>query len=66
VIRNGKGPTTLVLGGNHGDEYPGPIAILKLMREVQPADVQGTLVLMPTLNLFCLSRNWKNASFGLA
>lgn len=50
VIRNGKGPTALVLGGNHGDEYPGPIAILKLMREIQPADVNGTLILLPTLN----------------
>lgn len=50
VIRNGKGPTALVLGGNHGDEYPGPIAILKLMREVQPSDVNGTLILVPTLN----------------
>src|SRR5262245_20615710 len=50
VIRNGKGPTVLVLGGNHGDEYPGPIAILKLMRELQPADVSGTLILLPTLN----------------
>jgi N2-acetyl-L-2,4-diaminobutanoate deacetylase len=50
VIRNGKGPTALVLGGNHGDEYPGPIAILKLMRDVQPSDVNGTLILVPTLN----------------
>ncbi|MFM7152368.1 MAG: succinylglutamate desuccinylase/aspartoacylase family protein, partial [Gemmataceae bacterium] len=35
VIVNGKGPTALVMAGNHGDEYPGPIAILKLMRELQ-------------------------------
>ena len=50
VIRNGKGPTALVLGGNHGDEYPGPIAIMKLMREVQDSEVNGTLILLPTLN----------------
>ena len=50
VIRNGRGPTALVLGGNHGDEYPGPIAILKLMREVQPEQVRGRLILVPSLN----------------
>ncbi len=50
VIRNGQGPSALVLGGNHGDEYPGPIAILKLMRELNPDDINGTLILLPTLN----------------
>lgn len=50
VIKNGAGPTALVLGGNHGDEYPGPIAILKLMRELQPDQVNGRLILVPTLN----------------
>jgi predicted deacylase len=51
VIANGSGRTALVLGGNHGDEYPGPIAILKLMREVQPEQVRGRLILLPALNL---------------
>src|SRR5215813_3110065 len=50
VIKNGNGPTALVLGGNHGDEYPGPIAILKLMRELQPDQVTGRLILLPTIN----------------
>ena len=27
VIRNGKGPTALLTGGNHGDEYEGPLAL---------------------------------------
>lgn len=51
VIGNGKGRTALLLGGNHGDEYPGPIAILKLMRALQPEQVHGRLILMPALNL---------------
>jgi N2-acetyl-L-2,4-diaminobutanoate deacetylase len=25
VIRNGKGPTALLTGGNHGDEYEGRV-----------------------------------------
>src|SRR3546814_857441 len=37
VIRNGDGPTALFTGGNHGDEYEGPIAILDLARSLEPA-----------------------------
>jgi predicted deacylase len=51
VVANGTGRTALLLGGNHGDEYPGPIAILKLMRALQPEQVRGRLILMPALNL---------------
>lgn len=50
VIRNGTGPAVLLMAGNHGDEYPGQVAILKLWRELQPEDVTGTLILMPCLN----------------
>ncbi|MBI1914580.1 MAG: succinylglutamate desuccinylase/aspartoacylase family protein [Planctomycetes bacterium] len=51
VVRNGAGPTVLVLAGNHGDEYPGQVAILRLMRELRPEQVRGRLVLIPALNL---------------
>jgi predicted deacylase len=50
TIANGAGRTALVLAGNHGDEYPGQVAVLKLMREVQPEQVRGRLILLPTLN----------------
>ena len=36
VVARGKGPTVLVLGGNHGDEYQGQIAIMKLARRLTP------------------------------
>ena len=51
VLKNGSGPTALVLAGNHGDEYPGQVAILKLMRELEPSQIQGRLILIPALNL---------------
>lgn len=51
VLANGKGRTALVLAGNHGDEYPGQVAILKLMRELQADQVRGRLILVPALNL---------------
>lgn len=51
VVANGAGRTALVLAGNHGDEYPGPIAILKLMRELSPDQVRGRVILVPALNV---------------
>lgn len=51
VINNGPGRTALVMAGNHGDEYPGPIAILKLMRDLKPEQVRGRLILVPALNI---------------
>ena len=50
VIARGKGPTVLALGGNHGDEYQGQVAIMKLAREVMPEHVTGRLILIPSLN----------------
>lgn len=50
VIANGDGPTVLLMAGNHGDEYPGQVAIGKLWRELQPQDVAGRLILIPTLS----------------
>lgn len=51
VIARGKGPTVLVLGGNHGDEYQGQIAAMKLARELVPEMVTGRIILIPSLNL---------------
>ena len=51
VIANGKGPTVILEGGNHGDEYEGPITICELIRDLDPAEVQGRLILMPANNV---------------
>ncbi len=51
VLNNGPGPTALVMAGNHGDEFPGQVAILRLMRQLQTADVRGRIILLPALNL---------------
>jgi predicted deacylase len=50
VISNGTGPTVIVEGGNHGDEYEGPIVICEMIRELDPGEVQGRLILMPAAN----------------
>ena len=50
VIKNGDGPTALLSGGNHGDEYQGPLSLLKLANTLDPADVTGRVIIVPTMN----------------
>jgi len=50
VVKNGSGPTALLFGGNHGDEYEGPVALVKLARTLQPEQIQGRVIIVPMLN----------------
>ncbi len=49
-IRGGAGPTAVLTGGNHGDEYEGPITLLKLARALEPSDIAGQVIVIPALN----------------
>lgn len=51
VISNGRGPTVILEGGNHGDEYEGPITICELIRDLDPGEIQGRLIMMPANNV---------------
>ncbi|WP_347268446.1 succinylglutamate desuccinylase/aspartoacylase family protein [Paracoccus sp. (in: a-proteobacteria)] len=51
VIRGGEGPTALVVGGNHGDEYEGQLIARQLFERLAPQDVPGRLLLVPALNM---------------
>jgi N-alpha-acetyl-L-2,4-diaminobutyrate deacetylase len=51
VIANGDRPTVVIEGGNHGDEYEGPIVISELIRDLEPDDIRGRLILMPANNV---------------
>ena len=44
VVRNGNGPTALLTGGNHGDEYEGPVALSKLAQQLQPEQPRHVLL----------------------
>jgi len=50
VVRNGQGPTALLTGGNHGDEYEGPITLFDLARTLKAEDVTGTVIIVPAMN----------------
>lgn len=49
-IKNGEGPTVVFTGGNHGDEYEGPIALMKLARSLDADAVNGRVIIIPALN----------------
>jgi N-alpha-acetyl-L-2,4-diaminobutyrate deacetylase len=50
VIKRGDGPTALLTGGNHGDEYEGPIALAKLASTLRAGDVNGRVIIVPFMN----------------
>ncbi|MBV9736313.1 MAG: N(2)-acetyl-L-2,4-diaminobutanoate deacetylase DoeB, partial [Acidisphaera sp.] len=50
VVANGEGPTALLTGANHGDEYEGPIALFELARTLAPDSVRGRVIIVPAMN----------------
>lgn len=50
VVANGAGPTALLTGGNHGDEYEGPVALHDLARTLRPEEVRGRVIIVPAMN----------------
>lgn len=61
VIANGEGPTVILEGGNHGDEYEGPIVIGELIRCLDPAEIQGRLILMPSNNIHAVAAAYRTS-----
>lgn len=50
VVVNGVGPTVLLIGGVHGDEFEGPIALLNFLQEIELHEIQGRIIVFPALN----------------
>ncbi|WP_096786829.1 N(2)-acetyl-L-2,4-diaminobutanoate deacetylase DoeB [Rhodobacter sp. CZR27] len=50
VVANGTGPTALLTGANHGDEYEGPIALFELARSLRLEEVTGRVIILPAMN----------------
>ncbi|HCR96272.1 MAG: N(2)-acetyl-L-2,4-diaminobutanoate deacetylase DoeB [Halomonas sp.] len=50
VVKNGEGPTALLTGGNHGDEYEGITSLLKLANVLTAEDVSGRVIIVPCMN----------------
>jgi predicted deacylase len=50
VAAGGDGPTVLLLAGNHGDEYEGQIALMKLVRSLEAAKLKGCVIVLSAAN----------------
>jgi N-alpha-acetyl-L-2,4-diaminobutyrate deacetylase len=64
-VANGDGPTVLVLAGNHGDEYEGQVAALRLLQELEPEQVSGRVIVIPVLSPAAskaVTRNWPSGA----
>lgn len=49
-INNGTGPSVLLFGGVHGDEYEAQIALRRLAAAIRPEDVTGRIIIAPSIN----------------
>lgn len=49
-IANGEGPHVVLIAGNHGDEWEGQVALGNLIRTLEPQDIRGRLVIVPSAN----------------
>ncbi len=50
VFKNGDGPSALITGANHGDEYEGPIALNELCHRLHAERLQGRVIVIPAMN----------------
>lgn len=52
VVQGSKpGPVLALVSGAHGTEYASVIAVEKLIQEIDPAQVAGTVILVPLVNV---------------
>lgn len=50
VISSGPGPVALLVAGTHGDEYEGQVLAHELIRDLDPARLSGTVIIVPAAN----------------
>ncbi len=49
-MKKGDGPTALITGGNHGDEYEGPVALFNFAGRTDINDINGRVIIIPAMN----------------
>jgi N-alpha-acetyl-L-2,4-diaminobutyrate deacetylase len=50
VAQNGDGPSAILTGANHGDEYEGPIALHDLANNIDIGKLRGRVIIIPMMN----------------
>lgn len=59
---SGDGPTLVVNGGEHGSEYNGPAACLRLMAELDPKEISGQVIIVPIVNTLAFEARWMHSN----
>jgi len=57
----GQGPTVLLLGGVHGDEFEGPSSLMRLVQNIDHEKVSGKIMIIPALNRPAVSVSERNS-----
>lgn len=50
VVKNGIGPSVLLMAGNHGDEYEGQVLLMNFLRRLSPECIRGRVIILPGVN----------------
>ena len=58
----GDGPTVVVNGGEHGSEYNGPAAALTVMKELDPEELSGRVIIVPVVNTLAFEARWMHGN----
>ena len=56
-IKNGTGKKILIVGGNHGDEFEGPSAIMRVSQKISVSGLNGQLLLIPGLSFDAITQS---------
>ena len=51
LLKNGTGPTLLLMAGSHGDEYEGQAILTRLIQTLDVGRISGRLIVLPAANL---------------
>jgi len=64
VLINGKGegPTLVINGGEHGSEYNGPGGCLRLIKELDPGEINGEVIIVPMVNTLAFESRWMHSN----
>jgi predicted deacylase len=62
VNGTGGGPTLVVNGGEHGSEYNGPAGCLTVMKELDPVELSGRVIIVPMVNTLAFEARWMHGN----
>ena len=58
----GDGPTLVINGGEHGSEYNGPAGCLAVMKEIDPTELNGRVIIVPMVNTLAFEARWMHGN----